>query len=206
MNPLSKEYLIKFYDTNLMLFGDRPETLRWSAQGQLARYNLLLNVNDSLEGASILDYGCGKGDFYGFLADKDIKVNYTGMDINPSLIALARTKHPLCKFEVHDVEESPVKEEFDYIFICGVFNNRVDGAEDSMRYAVSNLFKQARKGLVFTALSSLELSKSIDLHYTDPALLLDFIRSNITGNVTMIEGAIPFDLTFYLRKNIANEL
>lgn len=206
MNPLAKEYLIRFYDTNLMLFGDRPETLRWSAQGQLSRYALLLGViPDSLEGASVLDYGCGKGDFCGFLASRGIRVDYTGMDINPSLIALAATKHPECRFHVHDIEESPVNEEFDYIFLCGVFNNRVEGAEESMRYAVSSLFKQSRKGLVFTALSSLDPSKSIDLHYTNPDLLLDFIRSNITSDVTMTGDAIPFDLTFYLSTGKASE-
>ena len=38
MDELSKEYVISFFDTNLMLHGDRPEAVRWTTTGQLAHY------------------------------------------------------------------------------------------------------------------------------------------------------------------------
>ena len=99
--------------------GDRPEALRWSPQGQLLRYNLFLELCADLHGKKVLDYGCGKGDFYGFLKDKGISTEYTGFDITPALIELAKIKYPECAFRVMDIVEEPIYEVFDYVFVCG---------------------------------------------------------------------------------------
>ena len=199
MDPIEREYLNKFYDTNLMIFGDRPEALRWSAEGQRFRYFLMLREAGNLEGASVLDYGCCKGDLYGFMLVHDFGVKYTGMDINTNLIELARSKYPGQSFEVRDVEDTPVEESFDYVFMCGVFNNKVDGVERSMRNVVKSLYGNARRGLIFNVLSSHEKDKAHDLHYTDPHALLDFIKSEITPSVTVIDTAIPGDVMYHLR-------
>lgn len=202
MDPLSKEYLISFYDKNLLIHGDRPEALRWTPQGQLMRYSLMLEITDSLEGSKILDYGCGKGDFCGFLKEKGISVDYTGFDINPSLIKLATRKHPECTFRVFDIEEEVLKEDFDYIFLCGVFNNRVEGPTDSvtdtLKKVLLRLFKHAKKGLALNALSSLTLQKDTELSYVSPGQMLSFAIEKLTPYVILRHDRIPYDFTMFL--------
>jgi len=34
MDELAREYVISFFDRNLLLHGDRPEAVRWTAKGQ----------------------------------------------------------------------------------------------------------------------------------------------------------------------------
>lgn len=172
MNRLSKEYLISFYDRNLLIHGDRPEALRWTAGGQRRQYALLLGLSGDIGGKKVLDYGCGKGDFHGFLSERGIEADYAGFDINPSLIGLARERHPGARFEVFDIEEKDLEEDFDFVFLCGVFNTRVEGVGESFKGVVSRLFRRVRLGLAFTALSSRAGGADFELNYTDPKDML----------------------------------
>lgn len=88
-------------------------------------YEALLDIADSINGKRVLDFGCGKGDFCRFLKQRDIRVDYAGVDINEKLIGMARAKNPGILFRVFDIEQDTLDEEFDYIFLCGVFNLKV---------------------------------------------------------------------------------
>lgn len=199
MNPLSKEYLISFYSKNLLMHGDRPEALRWSPKGQRERYGLLVEIAP-LEGRKILDYGCGKGDFYGFLKERAVEVDYTGTDINPELISLAGRKYPECRFSVFDAEEEPLCEDFDYIFLCGVFNNNVEGVKESFKNVLSRLFPRARKGLALNALSSRTPERSPELFYFSSAEVLSFVLETLTPFVSLRHERTPEDFTMFLYK------
>ncbi len=74
MAELSKEYVISFFDKNLMLNGDKPDAVRWSSMGQTLHYQSMLDIGN-INGKKILDFGCGKGDFYQFLKDRGITVD-----------------------------------------------------------------------------------------------------------------------------------
>jgi SAM-dependent methyltransferase len=198
MDKLEKDFLIDFYSKKLMIHGDRPESLRWTAHGQRERYNLMLEIAPSLDGAHVLDYGCGKGDLYSYLKERGINVSYTGTDINPDLISLANRKHPECNFFVMDIEEEELKETFDYIFVCGVFNNRLEGATTSLKNSIARLFGSCRKGLAATALSAHDPYKEHDLNYVMPGELVDHVVKNVTPYVTLRHDRVPYDITLFL--------
>jgi len=94
MDPLGKKELLDFYDRHLKDFGDRPEAVRWTPEGQRRRFGTLLEIAGNISGENILDFGCGKGDFYGFLKENGITTTYCGIDINKNLISLAKNKFP----------------------------------------------------------------------------------------------------------------
>jgi SAM-dependent methyltransferase len=198
MDALVKEYLLDLYSKGLMLFGDSPAALCWSPGGQRARYSLLLEIAPTLAGKTVLDYGCGKGDFYAFLSERGIRVRYTGTDINPHLVALAAAKYPECDFRVLDIEEGELHERFDFIFLCGVFNTRVEGATETLKNVIRRLFPHAREGLAVNALSSRAPSKDRELNYVSPAELLDFALRELAPHVTLRHDPSPEDFTLFL--------
>ena len=124
MDPYSKKQLLSFYNMHYRKFGERPEALRWTPQGQLKRYHTFLDIAPDLNNQKILDYGCGMADFYKFLKRRGIKVNYTGVDINENFINVAKKKFPECTFRVMNVDEDSLEGFYDYIFICGVSTSR----------------------------------------------------------------------------------
>lgn len=200
MDGLAKEYLVSFYSKNLALHGDRPEALRWSPEGQRIRYGVMLDAFPDISGKRILDYGCGKGDLYGFIKGRGLDVSYTGIDINPELINLAIRKYPEARFIASDVEEMALEEEFDIVFLCGVFNNKVEGIEESMRNVLSALFEKTAEALAVNALSSHARDKAVELNYTSPEELSSFVRANLTPHVELIQGYLPEDFTLVLHK------
>jgi len=44
----------------------------WSSAGQTLHHQSMLDVGD-INNSKILDFGCGKGDFYKFLKDSGVK-------------------------------------------------------------------------------------------------------------------------------------
>jgi SAM-dependent methyltransferase len=195
LDPYSKDQLLSFYNFHLKKFGDRPEALRWTPQGQLKRYHTFLDVAPDLNGKKVLDYGCGTADFYKFLKRRNIRVRYTGVDINENFIDIARSKYPECAFSVMNIDDDPLEEFYDYIFICGVFNLRVPGVQDDLRNALINLFKHCNKGLALNALSSHTPVKDVELNYTSPEEMVKFSLENLSPSLALRHDRIENDFT-----------
>ncbi len=203
MDELSKKYVISFFDNALRMYGDRPEALRWTAKGQLLHHECLLDINSSIKGKKVLDYGCGKGDFYQFLKDRNILIQYTGFDINEKLISLARQKFPECRFRVFDIEKDILNEDFDYIFLCGVFNLKVQRLEETIKNTLTKLFNHCRVAVAFNALSAHNPKKDFELHYVYPEEILEFAVKNLSPFVTIRRDRIPYDFTMFVYKDNA---
>ncbi len=197
MDDLSREFVISFFDRQLSQHGDRPEALRWSEAGQRLRYESLLDIGD-IDGSKILDYGCGKGDFCQFLRNKDIQVEYSGFDINEKLIALAKKKFPGVDFRIFDAEINVLCEDFDYIFLCGVFNLNVQCLDETVKNVLIKLFKHCRHALAFNALSAHNPKKDFELHYTSPEDIFDFAVKNLSPLVSLKHDRIAYDFTLFI--------
>ena len=185
MDPLGKKELLYFYNRHLKDFGDKPQAVRWTRQGQLRRYETLLDIAGDFSGKQILDFGCGKGDFYEFLRGKGIPVNYCGIDINENLIELAESKFPDAEFLAMDIEESGFNREFDVIFVCGVFNLRIAGIEDSMKNVLKNIFNVCREALHVNLLSYYVPQRSVELFYVKPEEILNFAITELSRSSTL---------------------
>lgn len=197
MDELSKEYVISYFDKTLRMHGDRPEALRWTPPGQIIHYKCMLDIAETIDGAKILDFGCGKGDFYGFLKENGIGVSYTGVDINVNLIALARQKYPDVPFSVFDITKDMLSEDFDYIFLCGVFNLKVQGLDELVRFTLKKLFDSCRIGLAYNGLSSHNIHKDFELHYFAPEEMLRFAIDELTPFVSLRYDRLFHDFTLF---------
>ena len=200
LEELYKEYVISFFDKTLQLCGDRPEAVGWSEKGQRLRFEDILSIDNDIRGKKVLDYGCGKGDFYQFLKDKNIPVSYTGFDINQNLISLAKSKFPKAEFRVFDIEEERLNEYFDYIFLCGVFNLKVAGIDETVRNVLKMLFEHCNIALAFNALSDHSLDKDFQLHYVSPEEILQFALKELSLRAFIKEGVNSDDFTMFVYK------
>jgi SAM-dependent methyltransferase len=200
MDELSKEYVISVFDRNLMMHGDRSDAVGWSSRGQMLRYQSMLDVGD-IRNSKILDFGCGKGDFYGFLKELGIQVEYSGFDINENLIRFSKQKYPEINFRVFDMDRDALNEDFDYIFLCGVFNLKFNGIDEIIKNTLTTLFHQCRKAIAFNALSSHEPHKDFQLHYSNPEDILHFATGNFSPHVSLMQDRIPHDFTLFVYRD-----
>ncbi len=197
MDPLGKKELLYFYNRHLKDFGNAPQAVRWTREGQLRRYETLLDIAGNLSGKRILDFGCGKGDLYGFIKEKGIAINYCGIDINENLIELAKSKYPEAEFIVMDIEEAEIELDFDVIFVCGVFNLRVGGIEESMKNVLKKLFRLCREALHVNLLTYYVAQRSVELFYVKPEEILHFAITEISRTASLMHGREDIFLSVY---------
>ena len=72
----------------------------------------------------ILDLGCGKGHFTHYLFSKGY--NVTGVDISTKIVNYAKKTYPRCRFLVHNVETTPLKHKYDFIYSMQVLEHIFD--------------------------------------------------------------------------------
>lgn len=199
MNELAKEYVINFFSKKLSLFGNTPAAVGWSAAGQRQRYECILKLLP-LEGHSILDFGCGKGDFYGFLKEEGINAEYAGVDINQKLIETASRNFPDAEFLTLDIDTDNIPGTYDYIISCGVFNLNLQGVKEAAAESLRKLFHHANKALLFNCLNIQSKTKDTNLLYFDPAELLSQ-ASVISTSSDIHDNLIEGDIFLLLNKS-----
>lgn len=94
------------------------------------------------DGGSVLDLGCGFGDYAPLLSKT---ASYVGVDHNPHYIETAKKLHsgPNTRFFVADVNDSEVSEcgPFDLVMISGVLHHLDDDAVRQLAQTVALLIK-----------------------------------------------------------------
>jgi SAM-dependent methyltransferase len=197
MDPLGKKELQEFYNRHLKDFRDTPQAVRWTPEGQIKRYETMLQIAGDLSGKSVLDYGCGKGDLYGYIKDRQIHIQYCGIDINENLIELAKNKFPEAEFHVLDIEETDFNKTFDLILICGVFNLRIAGIEESMKSILKRIFPLSKEALHLNLLTYYVPIRNIELFYVKPEDILHFSINELSRHVRLLHISEDIYLSIY---------
>jgi 2-polyprenyl-3-methyl-5-hydroxy-6-metoxy-1,4-benzoquinol methylase len=197
MDPLGKMELLHFYNRHLKDFGDSPQAVRWTPEGQLQRYTSLVTTAGDFFGKKVLDFGCGKGDFYGFMKKKGILVEYCGIDINENLIELARRKYPEAEFIAIDIDETEFNRAFDIVFVCGVFNLRIAGIEELMKSVLKKLFNLCKEALHINLLTYYIPQRNVELFYVKTEEIMQFVIAEISRSVTLTHTKEDIFLSIY---------
>lgn len=145
MKQSDREKLNEYYGEKLKAYGDDARSLGWTPGGRKVRFDTLAGIG-YLNGCPVLDVGCGFGDFYGYLRERGIQTDYTGIDINPGFIAVAREKYPEARFETADFDEWDTGETFDWAFAAGIFTIRLSDNETFVKDTLRHMFDCCRKG------------------------------------------------------------
>jgi SAM-dependent methyltransferase len=124
------------------------------------RHEVMFGVCREASALSLLDLGCGYGEFVDFLARRgDLeRIDYRGIDLSATMIDAARRLHPGRPFDVRDILREPLDAaSIDYVIMNGVLTERVGLGEDEMaafaRDMVAAAYRACRKGIAFNVMS-----------------------------------------------------
>jgi SAM-dependent methyltransferase len=180
--------------------GDTPQAVQYSsAQSQERRFEMLAGIGD-LRHKRIFDFGCGTGQLGQYLQRQGIDCEYFGTDIVDEFLALCKNKFPQGKFEELNYFYGM---QFDYIFICGVFNNKMASNKTFYEDTLRSLFPMCKEGVAFNMMSAYVDYQDSELFYEYPENVFGFIKREITPFVTLRNdyevkpGVVPFDFTVY---------
>jgi SAM-dependent methyltransferase len=188
-----------YFNENLRQYGYDPRSLGWIPGTQEARFQVLTAIGD-LEGCSVLDVGCGFGDLYEYLCRNGIDVDYTGVDLCPDFVEMARKQHPQAKFVAADFEEAAFDGEFDWAFESGVFNYKVSGHETWLRNMVRKMFRSVRKGIAIDFLNRRGGFFFAGLYHPEPADIYAFCYK-LSRRVTLRCDYKPTEFCVYVYRD-----
>ncbi len=150
-----------------------------------------------------MDVGCGFGDLYRFLSKRKINVKYTGIDINPKLLSVARKQNPQCLFEKRDLLKDKFGEnQFDYVFGSGIFNAKLENNELFTHEMISEMFRIGRCGVSVNLMSTYVDYQEEHLHYYQPENYFRLGKS-MTRYAVLRHDYPLYEFTLYLLKNPA---
>jgi len=203
MDEDDKKLIQNRYKDRLLKYGHNIKTLASGKDHRRAiRFDILTQIGIE-EGSSILDVGCGFADFYMHLTMKGINVQYTGIDIVPELIEMAKIKNPNLDLQVRDLEENPFpKSSFDYVVCSQVFNLELGADKNNIlvKNMIDNMFETARHGVAVDLLSSYVDFKEEHLHYYRPEEILSYAKK-LTRRVILRHDYPLFEFCIYLYPN-----
>jgi SAM-dependent methyltransferase len=203
MHDSDVDRIIKRYSARLREHGDHIATL---ASGTEERRRLRFDVLTAVgiePGASVVDVGCGFGDYFGYLADRGVPVDYLGIDINPDLIAVARGKYPSARFQVADIQRDPPPHA-DFFVSTSAFNLPLE-QQDNYAFAgelLDIMYVRARRGVAVDFLTSYVDYRSPHGFHYEPERLLT-IAKRLTKRVTIRHDYPLFEFCVYLYPDFA---
>lgn len=142
---------------------------------------------------SILDLGCGNGEYVGYLERRAFAGTYKGIDLHEGMIDEARERFPGYDFEQCDVLSASAPPA-DVVIMSGVFNVAAGQTLDYVRAVLAASVRCARRAVIFNAITTHVDFRDAETFYLEPAAAVD-IAAAFSRRFTLKHGTPPFNMT-----------
>ncbi len=181
-----------FYQNNYNRYGVSAEGVAWdSLQTQKRRFSAIASCLGDVKHDTLVDAGCGFGDFYLYLKEKNnLPKTYIGLDLCEPMVQEAKVR-TACKIVQRDIlrQTIPVA---DWYVASGSMNLLTDL---ETRIFIQRCFEKSRKGFVFNLLDGNKQEGNFS--YWHPHDILEYCRT-FSKNVKLKEGYMEGDFTVIL--------
>jgi len=196
----------RYYAGRLAEHGPGPRGVDWNGEeSQRLRHAQFLRLIEAEPEASVLDLGCGYGDFLDFLRARGHRGAYAGWDVAPEMVAAAAAKHGEGAdrtWNVGAVPDAPC----DYAVASGVLN--VKGDVETAAWAtyvegvIDTLAASGQRGFGFNvlSLSSDPEKRRSHLFYADPAGLMRHCLERYGRHVAVLQDYGLWEFTVLVRR------
>jgi len=196
---MNSSEIAKIYDEQCVKSKSSWEASFWS--GAEDQYGRFVVVGSHLGNfGSIIDVGCGQGDFFYFLLRRNPNLFYLGLDLSAEAISRAK-KHTQAYFLHDDFLTSESLTTVDYVVGMGAFSMIADGDQyEYLGNALSKCFSLCKKGVVFTITAESADVKFPQIFYYSPIRVLEII-CKITPYFVLNTSSLGSEILGVLIKN-----
>ncbi len=201
-----KKEMVAWHRKALKTCGLTERALGWgSKEGMEARFNAACEVKvpGTLKGTSVLDVGCGFGDFLPVLLKQGVR-SYNGIDLVPEFVdaAMSRyqgTPYVAWNFSVKDVFEFGPEYEGcrDVVFALGVAWRA--GGKEYLRDLMKKCFELCDTAAVISVSCDTTLGEKEGSNLMTPAEMVEYSR-DVVDRFVVRHDFWPNDLMVYLYK------
>jgi SAM-dependent methyltransferase len=195
------------YNQKIVQYGACHKGVDWgSEEGQRLRFDIICKNLELESLKSIIDYGCGYGEFYSFIKNLGFNGFYQGYDISEEMIQMAKKLHGNDMPNKVFTHEFSVIERAEYCMASGVFNIKLYSEEaDWHNFIVHNLSiinKISIKGFFFNMFSKEAQDYPVysDVYYADAVKIKELCLKEFSKRVKLFEGYYRNDFTVLVEK------
>jgi len=197
-------FIAESYQRLFTAHGYSPKALGWDKGKQFLRFHQLTS-NLQLSGASILDVGCGFGDFVDYLRCMNIEdYRYTGIDLVGEFIAegQARFGSPRATFVQTSLEDYAPASTFDYVIASGTFNQKLEGVDgyEVIRRSLARMFHLSNIAVSADFISD-KVEYSHEHNFNSAPETILSIAYGLSRNVTLRNDYFPFEFCATIYKD-----
>lgn len=194
----------EFYGGLYKRFGLSHRSLDIGARtSQTLRFDALFHLLSppKAEEFSILDVGCGFGDFHRYLWERGCRPNYVGIDVTPEIIKAASRRDPELDLRCGDFLATSIDERFDYIVCSGTLNLKLPDSPDWIEQVVRKMITCADLAVGFnmTSIYTAPEYRQERTYYADPAQMFTFCKTLVEA-VALRHDYMPNDFAIGLYK------
>jgi SAM-dependent methyltransferase len=170
LDPEDVSLVIQRYQQRIAEHGATFESLNSGSEEKQAMRQWVHSSALRGERPSILEVGCGLGDFYKYLIAQKLDCSYYGYDIVPEYIAECRRVYPQAGFEARNIFLDGIDGIYDTVVMSQVLNNRYQKSDNMqvMRRALELAFEHTRVSVSVDMLSTYVDFRNPDLFYYSP--------------------------------------
>ena len=184
-----------------------PSTRFWgSVAGQQARFAAIVRQT-GLAQASLVDAGCGSGDFLAYLIERGQAPSaYYGIDITPKFVEEARARGLPGEFHVGDLAEPTCTiAPADWVTANGIFClHQADGLWWQRYRTISQkLWEACRVGVAFTFVSIGSPMRRPETHYANPVEIFTDAQERFGNHLIIDHAYLSNDFLLVARRSTA---
>ena len=207
MEPVSKR-LKDHYEKTFSQFGATSRGVDWGKDDDLLlRYGKMLSVVEQRSDASvsILDVGCGYGGLLEYALERNIYLDYTGIDVAENMIDHAKSHHRTGVFYLGDVLRHSFDRKFDYVICNGILTQKLATSIKEMdqfsNVLIRRMFELCNFGIAFNLMSNKVNFMADNLYYRSPVEMLSFCLDNLSSKVRIDHSYPLFEYTAYVYRD-----
>ena len=196
------DHVLDLYEIEFKKYGYSTKSLMWNKADDNVRFKSKFDIG-LLDGDSILDVGCGFGHMLDHVNVSNFKsIKYTGVDICPSFLKVAKERHPNADFRLLNILESKINEKWDWVFLVGTFNIAFKESDNwtFIQDMINKMFVLSHKGVACDFLSSYVDFKKDMAYHVDPSKIFQFAKT-ISKRVAIKHDYMPYEFTVYIYKD-----
>ena len=177
-------------------------SMKWnSITSQESRFQSLIRIGD-LNQKSVLDIGCGTGDFVNFFFRKKIQLSdYLGIEIIEDFYKVAKERYSNYSFLLTDYFSFRFSKKFDFAFCNGALNVREKDNMKLLEKFIHKTLNNVNQGIGITLLKYAPgyFKESRLYHYRPGKVKLLLKRLNLSHEI--ISDYADNDFTVFIRKD-----
>ena len=202
------------YSKTFQEYGATPKGVDWgdSIADHALRLDRMLAVLQlgAKDNPSMLDIGCGYGSLLDVIKERGYSIDFHGVDICPSMIEFAKSKHEDAKWTVGDVLDTDFPMQFDYVVCNGILAQKLGTSNRDMDKflitLIKKMFNLARTGIAFNVMTT-HVNYMVDnLYYRNPVELLGWCMSELSSHIRLDHAYPLYEYTLYLYKDTSLSL